>query len=353
MIGTFRLMLALFVAVFHVGGFPLPFGIYSVMAFYAISGFLMTRVLNDAYLDNKLKFWCNRFLKLYPQYYIVAIITLIAIVLFPDSAKLFHIAWNIDKSRGTEFANIFIVPLAFQGFSHFRLVPPTWSLGVEIINYFVLSVFAARSVKCAAAMLLASALYHGFTLWSGEEWPVRYYPWYAAALPFALGCIGHFAFESISPEQLPHRLKVTVCGSALALMAVNFGVACYVGPTVSTSALSWYANLVLVVISVGFLATIRPNAFLSRIDRHLGDVAYPVFLTHWLLGFIVSLSFPILKPGTPELFLGTLLPLLGLSIALALMFEKILEPIRSLIRGRSRRSNADPGRALSTRLPTS
>lgn len=50
MFGAYRLMLALFVAGAHFWvGFPQYLAVYAVWGFYSISGYLITRVLNDVY----------------------------------------------------------------------------------------------------------------------------------------------------------------------------------------------------------------------------------------------------------------------------------------------------------------
>ena len=82
--GTIRLILATAVIIFHsssIFGIQSVGGQIAVQAFYIISGFYMALILNEKYIgiNNSYKlFISNRFLRIYPIYWIVFIITIIA-----------------------------------------------------------------------------------------------------------------------------------------------------------------------------------------------------------------------------------------------------------------------------------
>jgi len=81
--GTVRFLLALCVVVTHspgsaILGFSLLNGITAVQCFYVISGFLITMVLNQrAEYQNLRNFYLSRYLRLWPTYAVVALLSLI------------------------------------------------------------------------------------------------------------------------------------------------------------------------------------------------------------------------------------------------------------------------------------
>ena len=78
--GVLRLILAISVVLAHAGslfGFSLIGGQLAVQAFYIISGFYMSLILNEKYIK-KNSYWLfisNRLLRLYPIYGIILILT--------------------------------------------------------------------------------------------------------------------------------------------------------------------------------------------------------------------------------------------------------------------------------------
>src|SRR5689334_1693609 len=117
MLGTFRLVLALLVALSHVdvriaGLNP---GVTAVVCFYLISGYVMTGLLRKHYPSREgvSRFYLDRALRIFPQYLVVAGITL---------------AWFLTIGHTTTFlkhapqwsdllANLSVVPLNYYMFN--------------------------------------------------------------------------------------------------------------------------------------------------------------------------------------------------------------------------------------------
>ncbi|KFF58192.1 hypothetical protein JF66_20400, partial [Cryobacterium sp. MLB-32] len=77
-----RFLLALAVVAAHAGTlWPSTFagvgGIVAVEAFFIISGFYMGLVLNGTYRNRKGAFYANRALRIFPEFWIVVIVTLV------------------------------------------------------------------------------------------------------------------------------------------------------------------------------------------------------------------------------------------------------------------------------------
>ncbi|MCF8321913.1 MAG: acyltransferase family protein [Flavobacterium sp.] len=81
--GFLRFILAISVVLAHsssIYGFGLVGGKTAVQAFYIISGFYMTLILNEKYIGNNNSyklFITNRFLRLYPIYWIILLLTVL------------------------------------------------------------------------------------------------------------------------------------------------------------------------------------------------------------------------------------------------------------------------------------
>ena len=87
MFGTLRTLLALNVVLLHIFNIP-NLGNSSVSVFFLLSGFLMTLIMKEKYnynLSGFKFFWINRILRLYPIYYVIIILTVILLILFPEA----------------------------------------------------------------------------------------------------------------------------------------------------------------------------------------------------------------------------------------------------------------------------
>ncbi len=88
MFGLFRFVLASLVVLYHFSNRH-PVGWYAVYAFYALSGYLMTLVINKKYslsIDGILSFEFNRILRIYPPY-LVVLLSSIALMRLPSFAS--------------------------------------------------------------------------------------------------------------------------------------------------------------------------------------------------------------------------------------------------------------------------
>lgn len=307
-LGTFRFLLACLVVIAHLTG-PAPgtghLGTSAVFAFYVVSGFLITRVLNDVYAFRGSAFWANRWLRLFPAYYLVTGLTLPLILLFPDEAARYHRAW-IFANEAMDYVNhVTLVPLAINH-GPLRIVPPSWSVAVEVINYGVLWAFTARSVRNALFILALGAAYHLIALIYGLDF---YYAFYAALLPFACGALVHFVAPCVSRYGIA---SVFLLGLHLVLTPI----------VTQEPRLILYVSMALSIVVVASVSRATPG----RTDKFLGDLSYPIFLTHWLVGFCIVLVSGT-SPGWTLLALS-IAPLVGLSWALAVGIDLVIEPMR-------------------------
>lgn len=307
----------------------LHFGVFAVFGFYIISGYLMTLILCKTYNFRLIPFATNRALRLYPTYFITAAATVAIISQLPGASD-FHPAWNIAASIKDYAGNLLIFPFEFYD-AKFRIVPPTWSVAVELICYFLLWALIARSKATATASLIAAAAYHAYGVLSGLGWQPRYFPFYAAALPFTLGaCIFHFRNKISRLTSIRPQLKLCILISAWAanLMACGF--------TSISFDVFFYTNLLLLFAITAIIATTDIGKKQKIAGKFLGDMAYPIFLSHWLIGFIISALILDSQRRGYAVFALSLLPCLAFSYFAARLADRVVEPLRDTIRPRAK-----------------
>jgi len=333
--GLFRVVLASFVVIAHLSeGVTATshLGAFAVTGFYVLSGYLITRVLQDVYRFDGWSFWTNRVLKLFPVYYIGCVFALSLIASHPvETAKFLPSAWAARPTEIDWLAVAAIVPMGLGGYT-FRPVPSIWSVGVELMNYALLFVFTARRASWAAATLAASMALHVLSLANGEPWSLRYAPAPAAALPFAIGALIYFGLRN-RPAAIGRR-GVVIAVAAWCAVLVAVGATGGIRATGGFDA-GFYANMLAVAGLVGALAASeagRHAVITSDADRQLGALAYPMFVTHWIVGFVVSQwMFGGETRGLGLAFI-TLAATAALSWGLCLLQEAIVEPLRNRIR---------------------
>jgi peptidoglycan/LPS O-acetylase OafA/YrhL len=159
---------------------------------------------------------------------------------------------------------------------------------------------------------------------------MRYYPAPSALLSFSLGALIYFA------RKRNHQL-VTPKGAALAgvMWFANLLAAGSLLPESYIYGVGFYIDIVLFMLMVAGLADVKGSPAIKRIDRAMGELAYPVFLLQWLIGLIV---FETIMPGTlrgwPLILAMTPLLLLA-SAGLAFLQIRYIEPVRTMLRGAS------------------
>lgn len=325
MLGAFRFVLAMMVVTAHLSDLqPVRhYGMFAVFGFYVLSGFLMTQVLNRVYRFDFRRYSINRLLRIFPAYYLIALMTIAVIAWQPQAAAGFHPAWTFQGADVT--GNVILLPFANYDGNSFRLVPPTWSVAVELVLYFMLWAVMSRGPRTAIACVATGAAYHVASYAVPMD---RYYLPSAAFLPFALGAMIYFAKERF-PLNRSQAVRVAAVASfawaANVVIAGDQQVAPWGIP--GSWAAPFYLNLALMSVAVFALAHLAQG----RLDKLAGEFAYPVFLLHWLAGFIVYQAFATSHRGL-DLLLTSIPLLLVMSLGVILGTRKLVDPARDRIR---------------------
>jgi len=336
MFGLLRFFLSYLVVLSHLIGsiYAMHFGYYAVRAFFVVSGFLMTAALNDVYRFDGIRFWTSRLLRLLPLYYLICLFTLAVVVQFPVESEQYHPRWRIgDSLAGWEFdgvMNLMVLPLQYA-VPEFRLVPPYWSIAIELEMYLVLYLVAARNIHCALGLLAAGVAFHVVDAQFGLPWGTRYFTAAGALLPYAYGVLIYFL-----GQQGLLRVPPRAAALAFALWLANMVLAGWLLPESYVYGAGYYLNdLVFAVVAAGLAQ--RPfSGAVARFDRTAGEIAYPIFLSQWLVGFLVALAF---FPGTWRGWTLTLVAtpfIVVTGFVLALVNRRLIEPLRLRLRQRPR-----------------
>ncbi|WP_431014680.1 acyltransferase family protein [Bradyrhizobium pachyrhizi] len=302
--GTLRFLLALCVVVTHASGgkifgHALLNGITAVQGFYVISGFLITMVLNtrDGYRDVR-QFYLSRYLRLWPAYAVVAILTFVVL-----KSSIF--VAGIDKldAAGALFVIVSNCTIFFQDLylflaispdgslfptTHFgtepgpqlnglMLVPQMWSVGVELTFYAIAPFICRSPLRLLALLAFGLAVRLAIGYWSPpaiDPWHYRFSP--AEMAMFAAGGLAYFASKAF---RLVPAAVLRIAGIAcLAAMTVII-----IATPLSNHGFSQILFLqnpnVILLITVSC-----PILFLafraSRLDSMIGELSYPMYLTH-------------------------------------------------------------------------
>ncbi len=309
--GGLRLLLATSVAYGHLGhflGFPLVPGDTAVQCFYVVSGFYMSLVLNGKYASaGYWTFLSNRMLRIYPTYFIVLLATLLFArpglpPLDPPGWTFFHASQAVLLGQDAYmFLGVVDGSLAFA--SDFRTlsaplfafapVPQAWSLGVEMWFYLVAPFILRRSVRLVIGALLASivlrmGLQFAFGL-AGDPWSYRFFPSELAL--FLLGAVAQR-----STDRADFRRLVALAVLVAVVLFIN-------RPHGLTRAAS-VSFLAAATMAIPYLCALTKNV---EADRYLGDLSYPIYLTHMLVGhFVASAPLALMSTAVASAFLAVL-----------------------------------------------
>jgi peptidoglycan/LPS O-acetylase OafA/YrhL len=132
----------------------------------------------------------------------------------------------------------------------------------------------------------------------------------------------------------------TVLITAALYVAHSFGSDTLYGGDVGVVHIGFYVSLLLSALLTASLMTIDPGQIPEkwrRVDDTLGDLSYPVFLTHFNVAILLSMFFQFDPVADGPLFFAlSIIPVLLVSWGLHISVERLMEPTRDSIRARAR-----------------
>lgn len=350
--GTIRLLLAIAVVFAHAGVFAFVGGQNAVQCFYVVSGFLISYVLVErkGYSTTR-DFYINRFLRLYPIYFVVAALSLAAAsiglnatvapvyreapttaiaLLVATNALLFGQDWimfsAVEAGKLVFSTNFQIsdVPL-WRGL----LVPQAWTLGVEL-SFYAIAPYALMRKRRIAVLLACSIGLRLYVLSIGlglqDPWTYRFFP-----TELSLFLIGALAHQILRPLYARLGLEkpsiALLCTLAFIGIAWSYAFLPNAGP--------WNTAILLMA-----FVTVVPIAFVFQqqhaFDSWLGNLSYPVYINHWLvIELLKNATTP--SDARNSLVFACLVAFVsvGLAIALNSVVGSPIERLRNRIRARA------------------
>lgn len=308
--GTLRTLFAISVVCTHTVGFMFVGGRNAVQMFYMISGFLISYVLIEKRsYTSILKFYVSRYLRLYPIYIVVAVLTLVFLLVTRSGSRNleFFNAYH-DAPLAADVLLIFSNTVLFlQDWIMFLgvekgdlvfssdwsksevvlfgglLVPQAWTLGVEL-TFYLLAPFVLTQKRAILLLLFISIAIRFYLIqigvgWS-DPWSYRFFPTELAF--FLLGSLAHQLLLPFFRTTMPPALLFTsskVATGVLVLITISYGQIPLAEPVRSLMLFSLFLLLM-------------PLAFVFQEgrdwDKWVGDLSYPIYICHLFVVAVVT-----------------------------------------------------------------
>lgn len=316
--GIFRLLLAISVLINHsssILGTSLVGGRIAVQSFFIISGFYMSLVLNEKYSKRKnayTLFITNRILRLYPIYWFVMVITIVygaTIYIYSHGiygGPLQKYVDYFDSMSLESFLFLIITNLTligqdvvmFLGFNtstgsffftenfnlsnpklyQFLLVPQAWTIAVELLFYLMAPFIVTKKWPLPAFLLIISLFLRIYFYRLGlnfDPWTYRFFP--TEIFFFMLGYFSYQFYVYLKKETIKQSILTSI------FFLVVFATVFF--PFLPGDSSKEVLFFFLTSISLPFLFILTKN---SKWDNLIGDLCYPVYISHTLILMLIE-----------------------------------------------------------------
>jgi peptidoglycan/LPS O-acetylase OafA/YrhL len=354
--GVLRLILAISVILTHSGllfGYAGMGGLVAVETFFIASGFYMSLILNEKYIGNnsyKL-FISNRLLKLLPVYWVVLILVIVENLLskifighflglgtyvqnFNQLAPfsfIFLVLTNIFMAGQDTVMFLQLRPSGMLEFCKnfwnskpqlyaFLLVPQAWSLGVELLFYFIAPWIVRKRSLIIGIYITLSFTLRVFIYYNGlhyDPWIYRFFP--TELTLFLLGAISYKIYKNLKNLNRDFNIVCrSICITAILITVMYPYIDGIFARIPLGHELFKWIYYIIMMISIPFMFIFTKH---SKVDRFLADLSYPIYISHvFILSIITLILGEVFKVNTTRL-------LTPLGIVFTLLFSIILVKI--------------------------
>lgn len=318
--GLLRVLLAMAVVLAHSDdffGIKLTGGVVAVQLFFIISGFYMFLILDIKYqgLNSYWLFISNRMLKIFPIYFLVLFLTIIVSVV---SGLLFNNFWELEPYLKKEsvlsiggivyqvlihiilygqdlvlFLGVDTVDGSLYFLSDFKLadipyhqyliIPQAWTLALELMFYFLAPFLALRSTRFLVFIIALSLSARFYTYYSlgldSDPWIYRFFPFELAL--FLMGAVSYRIFKcNESFFNFKGSGVVSVFFIVLIILSQYLNL--------DYEITKWFLYLMFTCL---FLPLLFSVTRFSKWDARLGELSFPIYISHiFLLMFVSQLT---------------------------------------------------------------
>jgi peptidoglycan/LPS O-acetylase OafA/YrhL len=291
MFGVYRFILALNVMLFLILQVP-DIGPLAVYSFFILSGFLMTTIMHQSYgyTTSGFKKYCtNRFLRLYPSYWLLAlIIVLIIFIVGPNFAVEYHPKMIIPDSVGEVLTNFTMVfPSFHPGEYSPRLAPPAWAITIELFFYVLIGLGISRNKSITWVWFISSILYIIITKFSKGSFLIGYGNILTASLPFSIGAMVFYYQQKVFSimDKKGYLIYLLFALFICNVIIIPAGEAIF--PDFYQQQgwkirilVTWFNLPLSALITVALLNTKSQKSFFRKFDSFLGNFSYPIYIFH-------------------------------------------------------------------------
>ncbi len=329
--GYLRFFFALTVTIAHLWS-PNITGAESVFGFYCISGFLMTKIIHEIYgstTRGKVLFLLNRFIRIYPTYYLCLIIGVFCLVLVPESSKL-NPFLTLPKSWLDWLPQIFIFglnditknlnPIGMESLYPIRILAPAWSLNIELLYYVWMCLIIGTSFRRTVLWYIGSLSINTYLLWNNYPYDYHYFTLYNPSICFAASAmLYHFKPLMAGFHKVSAKISILV-GSSLAFIPYLLGFSIHDCPAYLYIIIPVYLYIIFCLDTSGST---------SKREQLAADLSYPLFLLHWPIS---TLFMNVFTPNTFAFWSVTTGLSLYCSYIIVRTTSYVFGPIRNKIR---------------------
>ena len=344
--GGFRLVLAALVMLQHfaadlapapIAGMLAPYamGSMAVLAFFALSGFVIIEAVDHVYRERPGAFLTNRLLRIVPHFILAVALSMVAHEVFraADGVRLWR-SQPLFPQDAFALTNMLInfigiVPLADR-FMHYNFLDITWAVRVEMAFYVIIFVCIAVARKipgaCSLPVTMTAVIFllaplFGLAVLGRGIGMLAFLPYFAFGGGLYFASTGRRTGWLITLLSVP--AMIWQCVAELRTP----------GPIQAIpSSMQGSLIVLLALLSVMTMLAFATIAKGRSTDRTLGNLTYPLYLYHEdvlvvVLTFTTGYSYWVLAAG------------ILLSLLTAMIFVALVDPLvtrfRDRVRGRS------------------
>jgi len=310
--GIIRILLALELVIYHLPDNSIfnYFGMNGsvvVKAFFIISGFYMALVINEKYLVRDRKtyslFFSNRYLKLYPAYFITLIFAILVsylgflkwgnwiylnsyfvqnlsitslLIFTVANLTMFGIAAISFFSVNLVTGQLFFTATPLSDAINYIFIGQGWALSIELIFYLIAPFILRKKISVLIGVLASSLLLRIILCYFGyyyNPWADRFFPTELAF--FMLGAIAYKVYS--------HKKFVKEMNSffyLIPLIVISFILLYQYIPDVIYFCFSLKEWVFFVILTISLPILFLLSNKMKKIDRFFSELSYPVFLSH-------------------------------------------------------------------------